>query len=145
MRSSIAAALAAGSVWSRWLRPGWQADPHEGLRADQDRRQGLAEAAAQELNHGIKTSAPYSVEKAVTDWLEQGLDGRSAKTVSTNREVLAPLLPLIGKVPLHELTATQVREALTKLATTRSTRTVAIAHNALVRAIRHAEAADLDR
>jgi integrase len=99
----------------------------------------------QELDHGIRTSVLYTVERAVTDWLEQGLDGRSAKTVSTNREVLAPLLPLIGKVPLHELTATQVRAALTKLATTRSTRTVAIARNALVRAIRHAEAADLVR
>ena len=57
------------------------------------------EQLREEVDHGIKTSASYPVEKAVTDWLEQGLDGRSAKRVSANREALAPLLPLIGKVP----------------------------------------------
>jgi integrase len=99
----------------------------------------------EELDQGIKTSASYTLETAVTDWLEHGLDGRSAKTISTNREALAPLLPLIGKIPLRELTAAHVRAALTRLASTRSTRTVTIARNALTRAIRHAEANDLVR
>jgi integrase len=99
----------------------------------------------EELDQGIKTSASYTVEMAVADWLDQGLDGRSAKTISTNREVLAPVLALIGKIPLRELTAAAVRTALTTLAATRSTRTVTIARNALTRAIRHAEADDLVR
>lgn len=99
----------------------------------------------EELDQGLKSSASYTVESAVADWLDQGLDGRSAKTISTNREVLAPLLPLIGKIPLRELTAAHVRAALTKLAATRSTRTIAIARNALTRAIQHAEANDLVR
>jgi hypothetical protein len=43
------------------------------------------------------------------DWLDQGLDGRSAKTISTNREVLAPVLALIGRIPLRQLTAALAR------------------------------------
>ena len=50
----------------------------------------------EELDQGVKTSASYTVEMAVADWLDQGLDGRSAKTVSTNREVLAPVLAPIS-------------------------------------------------
>jgi len=79
------------------------------------------------------------------DWLDQGLDGRSAKTISTNREVLAPVLGLIGRIPLRQLTAADVRTALTSLTASRSTRTATIARNALTRAIRHAEANDLVR
>ena len=51
----------------------------------------------EELDQGIKTSASYTVGIAVADGLDQGLDGRSAKTIPTNREVLAPVLALIGK------------------------------------------------
>jgi hypothetical protein len=53
----------------------------------------------EELDQGVETSACYTVEMAVADWLDQGLDGRSAKTISTNREVLAPVLVLIGQDP----------------------------------------------
>ena len=42
-----------------------------------------------ELREGIRSSPRYTVQNAVDDWLAHGLDGRSAKTVSTNREVLA--------------------------------------------------------
>jgi integrase len=83
------------------------------------------------------------VQNAVDDWLAHGLDGRSAKTISTNREVLTPLIPLIGAAKLRELTAAEVRSALAQLATTRSTRAVQMARNSLVRTIRHAEANDL--
>ncbi len=97
----------------------------------------------EELREGIRSSPRYTVQNAVDDWLAHGLDGRSAKTISTNREVLAPLMPLIGAAKLRELMAADVRSALTWLATTRSTRAVQMAHNGLVRAIRHAEANDL--
>ncbi len=96
-----------------------------------------------ELRAGIRSSPTYTVQNAVDDWLAHGLQGRSAKTISTNREVLPPLTALIGAAKLRELTAADVRSALAELANTRSTRTVQIAHNGLVRAIRHAEANDL--
>ncbi len=96
-----------------------------------------------ELREGIRSSPRYTVQNAVDDWLAHGLDWQSAKTISANREVLAPLIPLIGAAELRELTAADVRSALAQLATTRSTRAVQMAHNGLVRAIRHAEADDL--
>jgi 8-oxo-dGTP pyrophosphatase MutT (NUDIX family) len=69
-----------------------------------------------------------------------GLDGRSEKTVTLNRDVLKAVVDRIGKRVLRELTAQDVRRALTEIAATRSSRTVVVAHNALVRAIRHATA-----
>jgi hypothetical protein len=82
---------------------------------------------------------------ALADWPAHGLDGRSPKTVSTYREVTAPLLPLIGAISVRELTAADVWAALTRIGATRSSRTVTIAHQVLTRAIRHAEATDLVR
>jgi integrase len=96
-----------------------------------------------ELREGLHTSLSYTVRNAVDDWLAHGLDGRSAKTVSTNREVLAPLTALIGAAKLKELSAADVRSALARLAATRSTRTIQITCNGLVRSIRYAEANDL--
>jgi integrase len=96
-----------------------------------------------ELREGIRSSPRYTVQDAVDDFLAHGLEGRSAKTVSTNREVLAPLIPLIGAAKLKELTAADVRSALAQLATSRSTRVVQMASNSLVRVIRDAEANDL--
>jgi integrase len=96
-----------------------------------------------ELHEGLHTSATYTVRQAVEDWLANGLDGRSAKTVSTYREVTDPLIALIGLAKLRDLTAPQVRSALVKLSADRSTRTLQITRNVLVRAIRLAEANDL--
>jgi hypothetical protein len=77
-----------------------------------------------ELNHGVVTNAAYTVAQAIKDWLADGLAGRAPKTVSTQREVLEPLLDIIGAVPLRELSAANVRSALSELAATRATRTV---------------------
>ena len=96
-----------------------------------------------ELRDGVRTSATYTVRDAVDEWLSNGLTGVAAKTVATNREVLAPLVALIGATRLRELTSSDVRTALVKLARSRSTRAVQMARAALVRAIRHAEANDL--
>jgi hypothetical protein len=79
-----------------------------------------------ELNDGVVTNAGYTVAHAIRDWLADGLAGRAPKTVSTQREVLEPLIGIIGAVPLRELTAATVRSALKELAATRATRTVAI-------------------
>ena len=95
-----------------------------------------------ELNDGVVSDVGYTVAQAIGDYLADGLPGRAPKTISTQREVLEPLIPVLGNVPLRELTAAEVRSALTKLAATRATRTVSMTHAALVRAIRHAEASD---
>jgi integrase len=95
-----------------------------------------------ELNDGVVTNAAYTVAQAIRDWLADGLAGRAPKTVSTQREVIEPLIGIIGAVPLRELTAATVRSALKELAATRATRTVAMAHAGLTRAIKHAEAND---
>ena len=82
----------------------------------------------------------YTVQRAVDDWLAEGLDGRSAKTVRLNHDMLKPLTAVIGGIELRMLTAHDVRRALMEMAAVRSSRTVVIAHNALTRALRHAEA-----
>jgi integrase len=98
-----------------------------------------------ELDAGIRTTAAYTVEKAVADWLDEGLPGRTAKTVEANRDSLRPLLAVIGPIPLRDLTVQDVRAALQKMAATHATRTLQKAHNCLTRAVRHAEGQDLVR
>lgn len=66
----------------------------------------------QNLDKGIvpKTGyARYTVRQAAEDWLAHGLDGRSAKTVTTNRNVLQPVLAVIGRRKLRELSVANVR------------------------------------
>ncbi len=96
----------------------------------------------EDLSEGISPSAMYTVQQACADWLQDGLDGRSAKTVRDAGDALKPVLAIIGHKALRELTASDVRRALVRSAATRSTRTVEISRNCLVRAIRHAEAND---
>jgi integrase len=98
-----------------------------------------------ELDAGIRTTAAYAVEKAVADWLDEGLPGRAAKTVEVNRDSLRPLLAIVGTIPLRDLTVQDVRTALKKMAATHATRTLQKAHNCLTRAVRHAEGQDLVR
>jgi integrase len=98
-----------------------------------------------ELDAGLRTTAAYTVAKAVTDWLDEGLPGRSAKTVEANHDSLQPLLAVIGSIPLRDLTVQDVRNALKRMAATHATRTLQKAHNCLTRAVRHAEGQDLVR
>jgi integrase len=99
-----------------------------------------------ELDQGIvpKTGhANYTVRQAANDWLATGLEGRSAKTIQKNQNVLEPILKVIGTRKLRQLTAADVRQALATMAVTYSSSAVTIGHLALKRAIRHAEASDL--
>ena len=98
-----------------------------------------------ELDAGIRAPHGYTLEKAVADWLADGLPGRTAKTIETNHDALKPLLADLGSIRLADLTAHDVRSALTKMAARYSTRTLQKAHNCLSRVIRHAEAHDLVR
>jgi integrase len=93
-----------------------------------------------EQDLGAQPTPGYTVQRAVDDWLAEGLDGRSARTVTLNRDVLKPVIAIIGDIELRKLTGHDVRRALTQLAKNHSSRTVVIAHNALTRAFRHAEA-----
>ena len=99
-----------------------------------------------ELDKGIvpKTGyANYTVRQAAEDWFANGLDGRSAKTIKKNQNVLEPILKVIGARKLRELTAADVRQALAKMATRYSSAAMTMGHLALKRTIRHAEANDL--
>src|SRR5216683_4580154 len=99
-----------------------------------------------ELGEGIipKTGyAHYTVRQAAEDWLANGLDGRSAKTIKKNQNVLEPILKVVGARKLRELSAAEVRQALSKMSTGYSSAAVTMGHLALKRAIRHAEANDL--
>ena len=96
-----------------------------------------------ELDVGLRSSAGYTVQVAVDQWLEHGLSGRSARTVQLYRDGVKPLTEKLGARPLRKLSAADVRSALAELSDHLSTRSLQIAHNCLVRAIRHAEADDL--
>ena len=93
-----------------------------------------------EQDSGAQPVSGYTVRQAADDWLAEGMDGRSAGTVALNRHVLKPVTAIIGDMEVRKLTAHDVRRALTQLAKNHSSRTVVIAHNALTRALRHAEA-----
>jgi hypothetical protein len=66
------------------------------------------------LDAGVRTIYGYTVEKAVTDWLAEGLPSCTAKTVEVNRDALRPLLAVIGAISLKDLTVQDARTALTR-------------------------------
>jgi len=82
-----------------------------------------------ELDAGVRTVQGYTVEAAVADWLAEGLPGQAAKTVEVYRDALRPVLAVIGRIPLRDLTVQDVRTALAKMAVTHSTATLQKAHN----------------
>jgi integrase len=105
--------------------------------------QDRLKALHSELESGLRASPNYTVQRAAEDWLTEGLEGRSAKTIKKNENVLAPILATLGSRRLRELTADDVRQALMMMASRYSSAAVAMGHSALRRAIRHAEARDL--
>jgi integrase len=96
------------------------------------------------VESGLRPKRGYTVADALEDWLAVGLDGLSARTVTLYRDTIAKSLSEeLGTVRLNDVTAADVQKALTAMASRSSTRTVQIAHNVLVRAIRQAERDDL--
>src|ERR1700733_5320595 len=87
------------------------------------------------LEARVGATPKYSVRRAAEDWLREGLEGRSAKTVKKNENVLAPILAAIGARRLRELTAGDVHQGLTAMAGRYSSAAVAMAHNPLPPAI----------
>ena len=98
-----------------------------------------------ELDAGVRTAAGYTVEMAVTDWLAEGLPGRAAKTVEVYRDALGPVLAVIGRILLRDLTVQDVRAPWRRWRSPHSTPTLQKAHNCLTRALRHVEGQDLVR
>jgi len=43
-----------------------------------------------ELSRSVRSSRRYTIAQAVDDWLGNGMDGRSAATITKYRQVLAP-------------------------------------------------------
>jgi hypothetical protein len=114
----------------------------QSLRQDQDRSQDKLRELHSDLDAGVQTSASYTVDQAVADWMREGRDGRSPSTLRRGERILRPVLAIIGGIPLHALPTHDVRRALSELAASRSSATISLAHNCLVRAIRHAESGD---
>jgi integrase len=98
-----------------------------------------------EIDGGITKagSGSYTVRRCCEDWLTGGLPGRDPETVATNRFVLEPVLAVIGNLRLRDLDVTDVDRALAAMAVSRSSATVAKAHQALTRAITRAQAKNL--
>jgi integrase len=65
--------------------------------------------------------------------------------VEVYRDALRPVLAVVGRIPLRDLTVQDVRTALARMAVTHSTATLQKAHNCLTRVLRHAEGRDLVR
>ena len=97
-----------------------------------------------QVESGLRPRRRYTVGDALDDWLAVGVDGLSARTVILYRDTIGKALrEELGTVRLTDLTAGDVQRALEALAARLSSRTVLIAHNVLVRAIRQAERDDL--
>src|SRR5215471_7417088 len=98
----------------------------------------------QQVDSELRPRRRYTVGDALEDWLAHGVDGLSARTVTLYRGTIVKALnEELGAVKLTELTAGDVQAALAAMASRLSTRTLQIAHNVLVRAIRQAERDDL--
>jgi integrase len=138
-------------IWRGAVSLGYTADGQRRIRRKVSGQTKTAvkdklKALHADLDLGItpKTGyANYTVRQAAEDWLAHGLEGRTAKTIKKNQNVLAPILKVIGGRKLRELTAADVRQALSRMAAGYSSAAVTMGHLALKRAIRHAEANDL--
>src|SRR5215470_12533003 len=138
-------------VWRGAVSLGYTADGQRRIRRKVSGKTKTAvkdklKALHADLDTGITPKAGYSaytVRQAAEDWLKDGLDGRAEKTIKKNENVLEPILTVIGARKLRELSAADVRQALSKMATEYSNSAVTMGHLALKRAIRHAEANDL--
>ncbi|PJN37965.1 site-specific integrase [Streptomyces sp. CB02959] len=93
-----------------------------------------------ELENGVKTSAAYTVEQAVTDWLSRGLKGREASSVKAYTSLAKNhVIAALGKAKLHELEADDVDDWLDVRAETLSRESLRRVLWILRRSIAHAQ------
>ena len=102
------------------------------------------EELRQPAENGVRPRRHDTVNGALDGWLEAGLDELAPSAVTVSRTTIAKALREgLGPVELTKLTAGAVRKALANLAAQVSARTVLMAHDVLVRVIRHAGRDDL--
>jgi len=96
-----------------------------------------------DLEAGVTAAEGYTVADAISDFLDQGLKGKSAETVGNYRSLAGNhLIPYLGAAKLKKLTADELDTWMDGRAEELSTRTLRLVHQVLERAIRHAQARD---
>ena len=97
----------------------------------------------EDLEAGVTAADGYTVADAISDFLDQGLKGKSAETVGNYRSLAGNhLIPYFGAAKLKKLTADELDTWMDDRAEELSTRTLRLIHQILERTIRHAQARD---
>lgn len=98
---------------------------------------------ADELESDIRNSGIYTVQNCLDDFLTECLDGEADGTMENYGHMAGYLTKPLGKLPLRDLSARNVSDALTELAPDLSAGSLRLVNQILVRAIRHAQVNDL--
>ena len=97
----------------------------------------------EDLEAGVTSAEGYTVADAISDFLDQGMKGKSPETISNYRSLVDHhLIPHLGAARLKKLTADELDRWMDGRATELSNRTLRLIHQILERAIRHAQARD---
>ncbi len=97
----------------------------------------------EDLEAGVTAAEGYTVADAISDFLDQGMKGKSAETVGNYRSLADNhVIPYLGAAKLKKLTADELDTWMDDRAEELSTRTLRLVHQILERAIRHAQARD---
>ena len=97
----------------------------------------------EDLEAVVTAAEGYTVADAISDFLDQGMKGKSADTVDNYRSLAGNhLIPYLGAAKLKKLTADELDTWMDDRAEELSTRTLRVVHQVLERAIRHAQARD---
>lgn len=97
----------------------------------------------EDLEAGVTAAEGYTVADAISDFLDQGMKGKSAETISNYRSLADHhLIPYLGAAKLKKLTADELDRWMDERAAELSNRTLRLVHQILERAIRHAQARD---
>jgi hypothetical protein len=92
------------------------------------------------LEAGIKTSASYTVEQAVSEWLNQGLKGRDPGSVDTYRSLAkGHVVADLGRAKLRDLTADALDFWLDEKSLILATSSLQMVFSILKRSITHAQ------
>lgn len=93
-----------------------------------------------ELDAGVKASATYTVEQAVTDWLTQGLKGRDSASVDTYRSLAKNhVVADLGRAKLRDLTPDALDWWLEEKALVLASSSLQMVFSILKRSITHAQ------
>jgi integrase len=97
----------------------------------------------EDLEAGVTAAEGYTVQAAISDFLDQGMKGKSPETISNYRSLADHhLIPHLGAAKLKKLTADDLDRWMDGRASELSNRTLRLVHQILERAIRHDQARD---